>query len=131
MESVDDEAPEDPFRSDPVDPASAPGGGAHAASPLDPAEAEEVLADLADLDVFRAVLEPHGVRGMAVGCARCDETHYLDWDLLHSNLRQLLEDGLPRLHEPAYGPDPDEYVTWEYARGYVDGVIDTEESSGH
>ena len=29
------------------------------------------------------------------------------------------------MHEPAYDPDPDHYVTWEYARGYADGVHDT------
>jgi hypothetical protein len=29
------------------------------------------------------------------------------------------------VHEPAYDPDPDHYVTWEYARGYADGVHDT------
>jgi hypothetical protein len=28
------------------------------------------------------------------------------------------------VHEPAYDPDPDHYVSWEYARGYTDGVHD-------
>jgi hypothetical protein len=31
------------------------------------------------------------------------------------------------VHEPALSPDPIDYVSWEYARGYVDGVIDSEE----
>ena len=39
--------------------------------------------------------------------------------------RHLLTSGRPRVHEPAYDPDPDHYVTWEYARGYADGVHDT------
>ena len=29
------------------------------------------------------------------------------------------------MHEPAFNPDPDRYVSWEYARGYTDGVHDT------
>ena len=36
-----------------------------------------------------------------------------------------LDSGRPRVHEPAFDPDPDHYVTWEYARGYTDGVHDT------
>jgi hypothetical protein len=27
-----------------------------------------------------------------------------------------------RPHEPAFDPDPRSYVTWEYCRGYADGV---------
>jgi hypothetical protein len=42
-------------------------------------------------------------------------------------LRQMIEHGHPQVHEPACRPDPTHYVSWEYARGYVDGVIDTEE----
>ena len=48
--------------------------------------------------------------------------HYFDWDLLRGNLKHLLDSGRPRVHEPAYDPDPDHYVTWEYARGYADAV---------
>jgi len=44
---------------------------------------------------------------------------------LRGNLRHLLSNGRPRVHEPAYDPDPDHYVSWEYARGYADGVHDT------
>jgi hypothetical protein len=28
-----------------------------------------------------------------------------------------------RPHEPAFDPDPTEYVSWEYCRGYADAVI--------
>ena len=45
-------------------------------------------------------------------------------------LRHLLDSGRPRVHEPAYDPDPDRYVTWEYARGYADGVHDTLTENG-
>ena len=125
-----DETPEDPFHGDPFDPSAALGDGGNAAEPLDSAEAEEVLADLADVEIFRVLLEPRGIRGVVIECAQCGETHYLNWDLLHGNLRQLLEDGQPQVHEPACAPDPDDYVSWDYARGYVDAVIDTEDDDG-
>ena len=66
-----------------------------------------------------------GIRGLVIECEDCHEPHYFDWDLLRGNLRHLLGSGRPRVHEPAYDPDPDHYVTWEYARGYADGVHDT------
>lgn len=122
-----EEQPIDPFHGDPLDPASALGDEEEALEPLSPAEREDVLADLADLEVFRALLEPLGVRGLTVDCADCGKLHYIDWELLHGNLRHLLDQGLPRVHEPALSPDPVDYVSWEYARGYVDGVIDSEE----
>ena len=28
-----------------------------------------------------------------------------------------------RPHEPAFDPDPVEYVSWEYCRGYADAVL--------
>jgi hypothetical protein len=124
---VHDDAPPDPFAGDPNDPAAALGDHGDEATPLGPAERDDVLADLGDLEVFRALLEPLGVRGLTVDCGDCGKTHYIDWELLHDNLRNLLEEGLPRVHEPALSPDPVDYVSWEYARGYVDGVIDSEE----
>ena len=36
---------------------------------------------------------------------------------------QLLEEGHMRPHEPAFSPDPAEYVSWEYCRGYADAVL--------
>jgi hypothetical protein len=95
------------------------------ADALDPAEREDVLEDLADLEIYKALLSPVGVRGLVIECEDCHEPHYFDWDLLGSNLRHLLSSGRPRVHEPAYDPDPEHYVTWEYARGYADGVHDT------
>jgi hypothetical protein len=32
-----------------------------------------------------------------------------------------------RVHEPAYDPDPADYVSYEYARGYMDAVMDAED----
>jgi Family of unknown function (DUF5319) len=124
---VHDDAPLDPFANDPDDPAADLGDPDDEPVPLDTKEREDVLADLADLEVFRALLEPLGIKGLTVDCGDCGRAHYIDWDLLHGNLRHLLDQGLPRVHEPALSPDPGEYVSWEYARGYVDGVIDSEE----
>jgi hypothetical protein len=28
-----------------------------------------------------------------------------------------------RPHEPAYDPEPDSYVTWDYCRGYADASL--------
>ena len=35
---------------------------------------------------------------------------------------QLLAEGTMLPHEPAFDPDPADYETWEYCRGYADGV---------
>ena len=92
---------------------------------MDEAERSDVLEDLSDLEIYQALLSPTGIRGLVIECEDCHEPHYFDWDLLRGNLRHLLSSGRPRVHEPAYDPDPDHYVTWEYARGYADGVHDT------
>src|SRR5450759_3787083 len=69
------------------------------------------------------------VRGLVVDCEDCQEPHYFGWDLLHSNLRHLLDLGQMRVHEPAFDPDPAQYVSWDYARGFADGVLDTAENA--
>ncbi|WP_243719843.1 DUF5319 family protein, partial [Actinomadura sp. KC06] len=89
-----DDAPLDPFAGDPEDPAAALGDPGDDTAPLSVTEREDVLADLADLEVFRALLEPLGVRGLTVDCGDCGKLHYIDWELLHGNLRHLLDEGL-------------------------------------
>jgi Family of unknown function (DUF5319) len=133
---VQDE-PLDPFAGDPADPSaeladldeSETDEVTGESEPLGGAEREDVLEDLADLEIYEALLAPVGVRGLVIECEDCHEPHYFDWDLLGSNLRHLLESGRPRVHEPAYDPDPEHYVTWDYARGYTDGVHDTLDDS--
>jgi hypothetical protein len=95
-------------------------------SPDDPAEIndnerEALRQDLIDVRTLKAVLGSRGVRGVMVYCPDCDDDHFLGWDLLAGNLQQILESGEPPVHEPAWEPDPDEYVTWDYARGFLDG----------
>ena len=69
-----------------------------------------------------------GRRGLGVGRsaeqgADCGEQHYHEWSLLRASLQQLLDEGQMRPHEPAFDPDPADYVTWEYCRGYADAVV--------
>ncbi|HVF04921.1 MAG TPA: DUF5319 domain-containing protein [Frankiaceae bacterium] len=125
---MEDEQPRDPFLDDPADPAGML-DDEEAVAPLSPEEREDVLADLSDLEVYRALLEPRGVRGLVVDCDDCDEPHFFGWDLLRANLRHLLDEGQTRVHEPAFSPDPADYVSWEYARGYADGALEAAESA--
>lgn len=92
--------------------------------PLDEHETELVRRDLLDLEQFEATFSREGYRGVSVFCQDCAEEHFFPWDMLRENLRTLLETGEQPVHEPAYAPDPDEYIPWEYARGYVDALSD-------
>jgi hypothetical protein len=123
-----DALPPDPFADDPEDPARAlrDEDDDHTHPPMDDEEREELLSDLGDLAVYQQLLEPRGVRGIVVDCGECDEPHYHDWNLLRASLEQLLNDGHMRPHEPAFDPNPSAYVSWEYCRGYADGVTATE-----
>lgn len=73
--------PEDPFAGDPDDPARALGAlddlDDDGRVPLAPEAREGVLDDLADLEVFQALLAPRGVRGLLVDCADCEQVHAL------------------------------------------------------
>ncbi len=89
--------------------------------PLEEDEREALEQDLVDVQVLKEVLGPKGIKGTVFFCPDCDEDHYLTWDLLAGNLRELLAEGESPVHEPAFDPDPDEYVSWDYARGFLDG----------
>jgi hypothetical protein len=119
-----DDGPLDPFLDDPVDPTAAFDDSEEAApvEPLSDEERADVLADLQELTGFRAALEPRGVLGIAVECADCGEQHYFSWDLMSANLRALLGHGRTHVHEPAFDPTPEAYVSWDYARGYADAT---------
>jgi hypothetical protein len=94
--------------------------------PIDDEERAALLEDLTDLAEFRESLEPRGFRGVVIPCPDCEEDHYFGWSLLRENLEHILERGEPRVHEPAFEPEVDRYVTWDYARGFVDGLLEGE-----
>ena len=120
--------PVDPFSGDPLDPArelaALDADSGEAEEPLSPQAREDVLEDLADLEVFEALLASRGVRGLVVACEQCEQPHWFGWDLLRANLRHLLDSGRHRVHEPAFAPEPSDYVTWDYARGFTDAALD-------
>ncbi|HEU5033660.1 MAG TPA: DUF5319 domain-containing protein [Mycobacteriales bacterium] len=120
-----DDAPLDPFAGDPSDPAAEFSDDDPVE--LTPDERENILADLEDLEVFQALLEPRNIRGLVVDCQDCEEPHYFEWDLLRANLRGLLNQGQSHVHEPAFDPEPADYVSWDYARGFADGVLTADE----
>ena len=119
--------PLDPFRDDPVDPSTDLDESDDAVEPLSDDERTDVEEDLADLEVYEALLAPVGIRGLVIDCEDCREPHYFAWDLLRGNLRHLLDQGTTRVHEPAFSPDPADYVSWDYARGFADGVLDADD----
>ena len=121
------DTPLDPFAGDPDDPArelAALDDQDEVRTPLLPDEREGVLGDLQDLEVFEALLAPRGVRGLVVDCQDCTEVHYFAWELLRGNLRSLLDAGTTRVHEPAWSPEPEHYVSWDYARGFADASLE-------
>ena len=95
--------------------------------PLDDDERELLRQDLVDVESLKELLGPRGLKGVLFYCSDCEEDHYLAWDLLRGNLQELLDAGESPVHEPAFNPDPDEYVTWDYARGFLDGYETVQE----
>ncbi len=96
----------------------------YVAEPLDEREAAMVARDLADLAEFEDTFAPEGYRGVAVFCHDCVEEHLYPWGMLQENLTTLIETGETPVHEPAFAPEPDRYIPWDYARGYVDALRD-------
>lgn len=96
----------------------------HDAGPLDEHETALIEQDLVDLESFEAAFRMEGYKGVSVFCQDCVEDHFYPWDMLRENLNVLLQTGDTPVHEPAFAPDPHEYIPWEYARGYVDAMRD-------
>lgn len=120
--------PPDPFTGDPDDPTHelvALDDEDDDYEPLTPVERQELVETLSDLEAMRALLEPRGVKGIHELCDGCDEVHSLAWDLLEDRLRHLLAHDEPIVHEQAHDPDLEAYVSWDYARGYLDGATES------
>lgn len=95
------------------------------AQSLDPDERKNIEADLGDLESMRKAFEPQGMRGVVIACPECGSDHFYAWDLLRESLEHMLSTGEPRMHEPAYEPREEDYVLWDYGKGYVDALSDT------
>ncbi len=100
------------------------GGEEGEREPLAAEERESVEDDLHDLAGMRAVFESDGVKGVVIACSECGSNHYYGWDMLQESLQHMLETGEPRMHEPPYAPNEEDYVVWDYAKGYVDALAD-------
>lgn len=92
--------------------------------PLDAEERKNIEADLEDLHAMEAVFEPQGMRGVVIACPECGTDHFYSWDLLRESLEHMLQTGEPRMHEPAFDPREEDYVLWDYGKGYVDALAD-------
>ncbi|QSB04758.1 DUF5319 family protein [Natronoglycomyces albus] len=117
------EEPRDPFADEPGnfdDDSWRDDPDGESEMPLNDVERAELQEDMEQLRLFEQVLQPRGMRGLVVDCADCDQPHYFAWGLLLSNLKHLLDHNATRVHEPAFDPNPDEYVSWDYAKGYTD-----------
>jgi predicted RNA-binding Zn-ribbon protein involved in translation (DUF1610 family) len=108
---------EEPLGEEPFDEDEAP-------RPLESEERENVQADLGDLDRMRTAFEPRGMRGVVIACPDCGNDHYYGWDLLKESLEHMLDSGEPRMHEPAYEPREEDYILWDYGKGYVDALAE-------
>jgi hypothetical protein len=91
---------------------------------LEPDERKNIEADLDDLDAMKAAFEPQGMRGVVIACPECNTDHFYGWDLLRESLEHMLSTGEPRMHEPAFEPREEDYVLWDYGKGYVDALAD-------
>jgi hypothetical protein len=101
------------------------GDEGHEGTGLERDEEENVRADLADLSGMLQVFNPQGVKGVVIACPDCGENHFYEWDLLKENLEHMLRTGEPRMHEPAFEVREDEYIQWDYGKGYIDALADT------
>jgi Family of unknown function (DUF5319) len=87
-------------------------------------ERHDIEADLEDLAAMHGVFSPQGVKGVVIACQDCGQNHFYEWELLRDNLDHMLDTGEPRMHEPAFGIVEDEYIQWDYGKGYVDAISD-------
>ncbi|MBI3647638.1 MAG: DUF5319 family protein [Actinobacteria bacterium] len=88
-------------------------------------ERADIEADLDDLAAMRTIFSAQGVKGVVIACQDCGANHYYEWELIRDNLEHMLQTGEPRMHEPAFDIQEEEYIQWDYGKGYVDALADT------
>jgi hypothetical protein len=87
-------------------------------------ERRDIEADLDDLASMRTAFATQGVKGVVIACQECGSNHFYEWELLRDNLEHMLTSGEPRMHEPAFNIVEEEYIQWDYGKGYVDAIAD-------
>ena len=92
---------------------------------LTPDERADVEADLHDLAAMRGLFASQGVKGVVIACQDCGANHFYEWALLQDNLENMIQTGEPRMHEPAFEIQEEEYIQWDYGKGYIDALVDT------
>ena len=92
---------------------------------LTPDERADVEADLHDLAAMRGLFASQGVKGVVIACQDCGANHFYEWALLQDNLENMIQTGEPRMHEPAFEIQEEEYIQWDYGKGYIDALADT------
>ena len=92
---------------------------------LTPDERADVEADIHDLAAMRGLFASQGVKGVVIACQDCGANHFYEWALLQDNLENMLQTGEPRMHEPAFEIQEEEYIQWDYGKGYIDALADT------
>ena len=85
-------------------------------------ERRDIQADLDDLASMRSVFSSQSVKGVVIACQECGANHFYEWELLRDNLEHMLQSGEPRMHEPAFNIVEEEYIQWDYGKGYVDAL---------
>jgi hypothetical protein len=88
-------------------------------------ERADIEADLDDLGAMRTIFSQQNVKGVVIACQDCGTNHFYEWELIRDNLEHMLETGEPRMHEPAFDIAEDEYIQWDYGKGYTDALADT------
>ena len=88
-------------------------------------ERADIEADLHDLASMRRLFATQGVKGVVIACQDCGANHFYEWELLQDNLDHMLRTGEPRMHEPAFDIQEEEYILWDYGKGYIDALADT------
>ena len=96
---------------------------------LTPDERADIEADLHDLDAMRGLFAAQGVKGVVIACQDCGANHFYEWELLQDNLDHMLKTGEPRMHEPAFEIQEEEYIQWDYGKGYIENTRGLQELS--
>lgn len=119
--TFNNEMPRDPFEGDPDDPALLFEEDEQV-PPLSDEDRATLQADLAFIEEYKQILQASHLKGVFFFCDDCEQPHFYNWDIMAANLRATLNGELAPVHEPGAEPNPDEYASWDYCVGFIDGI---------